>query len=371
MRSSRPAVAALALALAALAPGHGVAACVGDCYGDRRVAVNEPIAGVDIALGKASVDSCAALDANRDGAVGIDELVAAVDNALHGCPANRPPLLPAPSIYRTYSGFEIRLPIGASDPDGDLVRCTAAPLPDGASFDENGMLLSWTPADDQLGPFYVPFSCADDAPSPAVADGTLVFAVAQLDECAVPSCDPATGCTAALPPLDQRCCSAAAATRIAEPVAACPAGRVLFVGQNATSHTFGRLQNCDVMRVKNFQQSGAEVQLHIETRCVNTREKVRLHVRMESDAEFHPLFFDVVTRRFSLSNDPDGFARQRGLRFSIGGGGPFFDLQDAEANLTVTLTDDDGVEVTDELRVRLSFTPQPDRPDVDPTPTAD
>jgi hypothetical protein len=160
------------------------------------------------------------------------------------------------------------------------------------------------------------------------------------------------------------------AARVAEPDAGCPAGRVLFIGQNAADGTFGRLQNCDVMRVKNFQQSGAEVQLHVEARCMNTRLPVRLRARMESNAEFHPVLFDVVTRKFVIAEDADGFVRRRGLRFPIGGGGPFFDLQGAEANLTVTLVDADEVEVTDQLRVRLSFTPQPDRPEVDPTPSA-
>jgi len=78
--------------------------------------------------------------------------------------------------------------------------------------------------------------------------------------------------------------------------------------------------------------------------------------------------FDVETRPFSLSADPDGFARQRGLRFSVDGAGPYTDLQGAEGNLTVTLTDADDNEVTERVRVRLTFTPRPDLPDVDPSP---
>jgi hypothetical protein len=276
--------------------------------------------------------------------------------------------LPAASTYRAHPGFAIRRPIGALDPEGGPVRCSADGLPAGASFDAASAVLSWTPAGDQLGPFYVPFSCADESVPPLSAAGQLVFAVAPLDACDMPSCDPALGCAAVLPPVDPPCCAAGPAARVAEPAAGCPAGRVLFVGQNADADTFGRLQNCDVLRVKNFQQSGAEVQLHVETRCVNTRNPVRLHARMESNAEFHPLLFDIVTRKFVLSNDPDGFARQRGLRFAVGGGGPFFDLQGAEANLSVTLTDADDTEVTTNVRLRLTFTPQPDRPDVDPTP---
>lgn len=373
------------------------AVCTGDCDGDHRVAVNEPIRGVTIALGNAPLSTCAAFDANGDTVVSIDELIAAVRNALHGCPVeatvtptasssatstprptdtptptatvNQPPVLATASIYRTYPGFDIRLPTGTSDPEGGAVHCSAAELPAGASFDEPSGVLGWTPASDQLGPFYVPVSCVDDATPPASAAGQLTLKVAALDACAMPSCDPATGCTASLPPVSQPCCAAGPAVRVAEPAAGCPAARVLFAGQNASADSFGRLQNCDAIRVRNFQQSGADVLLHIEARCVNTNNRVRLRARLESNAAFHPLLFDVETREFFLVEQPDGFARQRGLRFAVGGGGPFFDLEGAEANLTLTLTDSDGTAVTEQLRLRLSFTPQPDRPDVDPTPT--
>lgn len=363
------AVLALILAVTSAAAAAD-AACTGDCDGDDRVLINETIAGVDIALGSAPLSGCASLDANDDSSVGIDELIAAVSNALNGCPANLPPVLPAASIYRTYAGFDVGLAIGAVDPEGRPVRCVAADLPAGASFDEQSGVLSWTPSNDQLGPFYVPVSCADDAVPPASVDGQLTLQVTALDACTMPSCDPASGCTVTLPPVSQPCCAAGPVERVAEPVVACPASRVLFVGQNESPDSFGRLQNCDILRMRNFQQSGAEVQLHVETRCVNTLGRVRLRVRLESNAANHALLFDVVTRQFFLSETADGFARQRGLRFPIGGGGPFSDLEGAEGNLTVTLIDADGVEVTDQLRLRLSFTPRPDLPDVDPTPTA-
>jgi hypothetical protein len=95
---------------------------------------------------------------------------------------------------------------------------------------------------------------------------------------------------------------------------------------------------------------------------------VRIHARMESNGQFHQLLFDAETNKF-LDPDPSGFLLQRGLRFGISGAGPFFDLEGAEANLTVTLTDSDGVAVTEEVRLRLTFTPRADLPDVDPTPS--
>ena len=61
--------------------------CVGDCDGDGHVAINELIAGVGVALGTQPLDACPAFDANHNGTVTIDELIAAVTNALSGCPA--------------------------------------------------------------------------------------------------------------------------------------------------------------------------------------------------------------------------------------------------------------------------------------------
>ena len=53
-----------------------------DCNGDRRVAIDELILGVRIALDQAPLTVCAAADRNSDGRVAIDELVLAVAAAL-------------------------------------------------------------------------------------------------------------------------------------------------------------------------------------------------------------------------------------------------------------------------------------------------
>src|SRR5262249_7056979 len=68
--------------------------CVGDCDGNGEVAINELIAGVNIALGSAPIDSCRSFDANGDGQVTINELIAGVTNALQDC---REPLTPTPT----------------------------------------------------------------------------------------------------------------------------------------------------------------------------------------------------------------------------------------------------------------------------------
>ena len=61
------------------------AQCVGDCNGDGMVAINELITGVNIALQRAAVATCASLDGDGDGRVAINELIGAVNNALRGC----------------------------------------------------------------------------------------------------------------------------------------------------------------------------------------------------------------------------------------------------------------------------------------------
>ncbi len=72
------------------------AVCIGDCNGDGEVRINELIQGVNIALGRATIDSCPEFDRNNDGRVAIGELVAAVNNALSGCPPETPTATPTP-----------------------------------------------------------------------------------------------------------------------------------------------------------------------------------------------------------------------------------------------------------------------------------
>jgi hypothetical protein len=383
------------------------AACTGDCNGDGSVSIDELILGVRIALGLSPLASCTAFDANGDLMVSIGELVQATGASLDHCPAppsptatsvptetptvepsatasptatpsmtptvNLPPILPTASVYRTYPGFDIVLPLGATDPEGLGVSCTADDLPAGASFDTPSGVFSWKPADDQLGAFYVPFSCSDAAAPPASADGQLIFRVSAVDPCVTPTCDPATGCTSTLPPLDQSCCDAGPVARVAEPFAGCPEGRVLHIGQNSDG-TFGRLQNCDVLHMRNFAQSSAEVDFNVETRCVNTLNRVQVYTHLEGVTANHPngVLIDTFSPQFFLAEDPDGFDRQVGRRFPLtrGTDGTFKDLEGIEANLTVTLSDSDNTSVTEQLRVRLSFTPgATELPDVDPTLT--
>jgi hypothetical protein len=44
------------------------------------------VTGVSIALGERPLDACRSFDANQDDRVEVSELIAAVNNALRGCP---------------------------------------------------------------------------------------------------------------------------------------------------------------------------------------------------------------------------------------------------------------------------------------------
>lgn len=60
--------------------------CIGDCNDNDVVTVSELLAGVNLLLGRAPVDSCPAFDRDLDAQVTVDELVAAIGQALRGCP---------------------------------------------------------------------------------------------------------------------------------------------------------------------------------------------------------------------------------------------------------------------------------------------
>jgi hypothetical protein len=68
----------------ALPPGG----CQADCTGDARVAIDELILSVRIALGELPLASCAAADSDDSGVVEVGELVGGVSSALDGCAAN-------------------------------------------------------------------------------------------------------------------------------------------------------------------------------------------------------------------------------------------------------------------------------------------
>src|SRR5262249_36516270 len=149
-------------------------------------------------------------------------------------------------------------------PDGPLVY-SADDLPDGAIVESDTGILRWTPGPDQIGPFYIHFHVTDHGDPPLTTDGELAMRITPLDSCAIPTCDPATGCTSTLPPVSQAGGAPGPGARVAEVVFDCPAGKVLMIGRNKTG--FGRLQNCNQLQLIRPTQSGVTVQVHIAARC--------------------------------------------------------------------------------------------------------
>ncbi len=64
--------------------------CVGDCNANGSVEIQELVRSVSIALNRADIASCRAIDLELDSLVLINELVEAVGNALRGCPTSSP-----------------------------------------------------------------------------------------------------------------------------------------------------------------------------------------------------------------------------------------------------------------------------------------
>jgi hypothetical protein len=371
------------LTLLALRPSPA-AACTGDCDGNNEVTVNELLVGVNMALGKGPVTLCPSFDRNLDDAITIDELLNAVKVALSGCPPsatptdtptpvgtpaaaptpttpleNEAPLIPGLPAYRTYPGFPIRLPIGASDPEGGPVHYRVAQLPDGAVLDENAGVLSWLPRDDQLGPFDIPFTVTDEGEPPKSAASRLAVQVSPLDACIEPTCVPASGCESVLVPLSSNCCDGEPKVRVAEAQAECPEGRVLLIGRNTEG--FGRLQDCDRVRVVSFAQGGTAVRLNIAARCVNADAPVTLQARLEMSGR---VLFDRQQDVIPQLRE-SGYAEARAVAFAISGAVRFLDLEGQEADLDIMLTDHDGVAVSTRLRLTLTAQALPDLPETD------
>ena len=267
--------------------------------------------------------------------------------------------MPQREIYRTYPGYEVRLPIGAVDPEGGSLHYTAEDLPEGAQIDELTGLLSWTVGAEQLGPHYIPFTVTDEGLPPASTDGQLTFKVSPEDSCTVPTCDPETGREGSLVPLEEVCCFEEPRTRVGEPEAGCPDGLVLFAGRN--NGGFGRLQHCDYLRVVPFGQGNINMSFHVEARCVNAAQPVTLQARLES---VDTVFFDR-TQAVDPQLRKDGYAQRLGLMYRLNNV-PFFHLlEGVEAELSLMLTDVDGTAVSETVRVVLTLSDLGDLPEPD------
>lgn len=353
--------------------------CIGDCDFSDDVTVDELLTGIAIALGVRPMQDCLPFDSDGDGQVVVSEIVTAVNASLVGCPEpiptptptvtatptatstplpNEAPQLLQSTLYYASPGVDIRYAIQALDPEGGTLQYLADELPEGASLDPASGIFSWTPSEAQVGPHTIPFRVVDDGSVPSATEGSLTLQVEALSPCTNVTCDPATGCTYTLKSLAENCCPVEEQPRIPFVDAGCPEGGVFFAGRN-TQGGIGRLQQCDWLRVLNFAQAGAAVRLNFEARCLSQFNSIRVRVRMQTQSRL--MVDDDVGLTFFEGNN--GYIERITVPFDVRGGGPFFDLDFAEANLSVTATDATGASYRTDRRVRLTFEPVPDSVD--------
>lgn len=139
--------------------------CAGDCDGDGTVTVNEPVIAVEIALGKQPLDECTDADANGDGSVGIDDLVASVTSAVQGCQPDGGgiPLafLGEEFMVNTFTeNFQDRAAVAAAD-SGDFIVTWESFGVDGISFGVAAQRFA--ASGDRLGAEFVVNSYVTDA----------------------------------------------------------------------------------------------------------------------------------------------------------------------------------------------------------------
>ena len=111
-------------------------ACPGNCDGGPAVSVDELILGIQMALGASHASECTAFDANRNGTVSVEEIIAAVSSAQYGCgviPPTRtgtPTATPTVTITRTPTPTRTVTPTPtASSTPSRTATPTPTPLP--------------------------------------------------------------------------------------------------------------------------------------------------------------------------------------------------------------------------------------------------
>jgi hypothetical protein len=105
---------------------------------------------------------------------------------------NRPPVVAPLARQSVTQGARLEVTVTAEDPDGDALHLSAAPLPDGATFDADARLFTWVPGTGQEGVTTVTFTASD---------GELDDQVVMEVEVTAPADHDGPGCGAAGPPL--------------------------------------------------------------------------------------------------------------------------------------------------------------------------
>jgi hypothetical protein len=161
-------------------PAWAQPACVGDCNHDDLLTIDELILGVTMALGTSPVDRCPDFDPGGNGAVSVDELVTAVNDALAGCGsrANHAPRAADVSMTADGSTPYVQKQLIGSDPDNDTItyELIAGEAGTGYSFayvnPESGLLYVTLAADFQ-GTIVLPYRVTDGKLFSTAANTTL------------------------------------------------------------------------------------------------------------------------------------------------------------------------------------------------------
>lgn len=364
----------LAWTVVMLLGSAAAALCRGDCDADGVVDRGDILHAVARALDGEPPADCGQLDADGDGRVVVEEVVAVVNVAGQPClptptpsatPAptvHQPPSLDARSVYRGFAGFPIAIPLAAVDPgEGELLYSTTSLLPEGSALDDETGVFSWTPGDEQVGAYVFSMTATDSAVPPLSSTVDLGLRVLPADACTKPVCHAANGCNYELESVAADCCEAGPLVdRVPEPVIGCPAGRAVHIGRNNISG-FGRLYNCDRLRAFNSGQIGVTMRFNLELRCFDvTTGPVQIDARMETRSR---LLFSR-TQFANFTERGDGWAERLYLALPVSGPSPFFDLGEAEANFEITVIDRTGKSATERVRVVLQFEPLDDLPEV-------
>ena len=271
---------------------------------------------------------------------------------------NQPPEADAPRLLRVYPGVAIDVDIDAPDPDGDTVTFSSMDLPPGATLDAGSGRLQWTPTGDDIGTYTVTVACTDDGRPPQTVDTVVAIVVQADDSCVVADCDPATGCTTTAVAIDTDCCAAEPVHHLPEPDIGCLQSALVHVGRNSVG--FGRLQNCDFLRLQAAGQGGTIFTMHVEARCLDASQRIDVRTTLETATQ--TLVNAVSSTTFQQRGD--GFVERRSLLYLVATASPA-SLVGTEAQLTVRLTDHTGAQLERTLRVVLTTDSLSDLPDPD------
>ena len=113
---------------------------------------------------------------DADGQIVVADAVRVVYLPLH----NHSPILHDIGDKIVYDGGLLEFTVSATDPDGDNLTYTVEGLPEGASFDSESYLFSWSPGNDQYGSYSLIFTVTDDGdPIMSTSEGIIITVESQ------------------------------------------------------------------------------------------------------------------------------------------------------------------------------------------------